>query len=183
MEILKSFHQELWWISEYGSFMGTFLCVSQFVSEINYNSLKTVNNHFKAHRIFLFRSVLPHLVAEGGDLGLGYDSIAFSARRDESPLPSFHNILPHSYLRRFTISEVFSIDFPGSFPQINSEKPWKNTTMSENRWFSPFWGGGLWESEWMGQGSPAVPWRCDDATTPRRHGMGSELFYFRMLQR
>jgi len=22
-----------------------------------------------------------------------------------------------------------------------------------------------------------------DATTPRRHGMGSELFYFRMLQR
>ena len=79
--------------------MGTFLCVSQFVSEI-ITVLKRLTTTSRCIELCLFRSVLPHLVAEGGDLGLGYDSIAFSARRDESPLPSFHHILPHFYPRR-----------------------------------------------------------------------------------
>jgi hypothetical protein len=146
--------------------MGTFLCVSQFVSEINYNSLKTVNNHFKAHRIFLFRSVLPHLVAEGGDLGLGYDSIAFSARRDESPLPSFHNILPHSYLRRFTISEVFSIDFPAVSLRSTQKNHGKTQRCQK---IADFRRSEVVACEKASEWAKALQLFPGDATTPRRH--------------
>ena len=113
--------------------MGTFLCVSQFVSEI-ITVLKRLTTTSRCIELCLFRSVLPHLVAKGGDLGLGYDSIAFSAMSHRfHHVTIFYHILILEDLRRSYFPEVFSI-FPAvSLRSTQKKKPWK-TPMSENQW-------------------------------------------------
>ena len=110
--------------------MGTFLCVSQFVSEI-ITVLKRLTTTSRCIELCLFRSVLPHLVAKGGDLGLGYDSIAFSAMSHRfHHVTIFYHILILEDLIFLKFSPYFQ-QFPSDQPR--KKKPWK-TPMSENQW-------------------------------------------------